>query len=95
MASSPDAGAFLGDEALDGSGSGDSPVWRHGKGEIDDDEDDHDDAHDDDGASGSGMGPITSGTVSPQAIITSALICISIIEAIRIPGGTPLPDAGF
>lgn len=69
MASSPDAGAFLGDEALDGSGSGDSPVWRqHGKGEIDDDEDDHDDNRDDDEASGSGMGPITSGTVSCTSV---------------------------
>ncbi|KAL6434647.1 hypothetical protein ACFW04_006174 [Cataglyphis niger] len=50
LASSPDAGAFLGDEALDGSGSGDNPVWVTG-----DDEDGGDD-----GASGSGMGPITS-----------------------------------
>ncbi|XP_018367877.1 PREDICTED: division abnormally delayed protein isoform X1 [Trachymyrmex cornetzi] len=51
--------AFLADEALDGSGSGDSPVWRqHGNGEIDDDEDGHD-RDDDDEASGSGMGPTT------------------------------------
>ncbi|XP_070149382.1 division abnormally delayed protein isoform X1 [Polyergus mexicanus] len=61
LASSPDAGAFLGDEALDGSGSGDSSDWRqHVNGENDDDEDGHDDDRDDDEASGSGMGPITS-----------------------------------
>ncbi|XP_077274738.1 division abnormally delayed protein [Temnothorax americanus] len=56
--------AFLADEALDGSGSGDSPGWRpHGNGEIDDDEDGHD-RDDDDEASGSGMGPTTTGTDS-------------------------------
>lgn len=65
LASSPDAGAFLGDEALDGSGSGDSPVWRqHANSEIDDDEDGHDVDRDDDDdeASGSGMGSTTLGT---------------------------------
>ncbi|CAL1679536.1 unnamed protein product [Lasius platythorax] len=64
LASSPDAGAFLGDEALDGSGSGDSPVWKqHANSEIDDDEDGHDDDRDDDDeASGSGSGPNTSVT---------------------------------
>jgi len=55
---------FLADEALEGSGSGDSPVWKHPNGEIDDDEDGHDDDRDDDEASGSGMGPTTTGTVS-------------------------------
>ncbi|XP_029167292.1 division abnormally delayed protein [Nylanderia fulva] len=60
LASSPDAGVFLADEAMDGSGSGDRPVWPHGNREIDDDEDGHDDDHDDDEASGSGMGPTTS-----------------------------------
>ncbi|XP_011141588.1 division abnormally delayed protein isoform X2 [Harpegnathos saltator] len=59
LASSPDAGAFLGDEALDGSGSGDTPYWRpHANGGMDDDED-GDDHDDDDEASGSGMGPTT------------------------------------
>lgn len=51
---------FLADEALDGSGSGDSPSWRRGKGEIDDDEDGHDrGGDDDDEGSGSGMDPTT------------------------------------
>ncbi|XP_014472820.1 PREDICTED: division abnormally delayed protein isoform X1 [Dinoponera quadriceps] len=58
LASSPDAGAFLGDEALDGSGSGDSPYWRSHNSGMDDDED-GDDRDDDDEASGSGMGPTT------------------------------------
>lgn len=59
LASSPDAGAFLGDEALDGSGSGDAPYWRpHANSGMDDDEDDRDD---EDEASGSGMGPTTTG----------------------------------
>lgn len=54
---------FQADEALDGSGSGDNPIWRqHANGGIDDDEDDHrGDHYDDDEASGSGMGPITTG----------------------------------
>jgi len=68
LASSPDAGVLLGDEALDGSGSGDSAVWRqHANGEIDDDEDGHG-GDDDDEASGSGMGPTTTGTVSCQLL---------------------------
>lgn len=67
LASSPDAGVFLGDEALDGSGSGDGTVWRQrGNGEIDDDEDGHE--NDDDEASGSGMGPTMIGTVSDAEI---------------------------
>lgn len=54
----------MADEAQDGSGSGDSPVWRqHANGGMDDDEDD-DDRADDDEASGSGMGPTTIGTES-------------------------------
>ncbi|XP_053987511.1 division abnormally delayed protein [Hylaeus volcanicus] len=62
LASAPDSGTLLADEALDGSGSGDRQVWRKkGKGDdIDnDDEDAHSDDHDDDEASGSGMGPTT------------------------------------
>jgi len=66
LASSPDAGVLLGDEALDGSGSGDSAVWRQ-HSEIDDDEDGRGD--DDDEASGSGMGPTTTGTVSWQPTV--------------------------
>ncbi|KYN43347.1 hypothetical protein ALC56_02295 [Trachymyrmex septentrionalis] len=83
--------AFLADEALDGSGSGDSPVWRqHGNGEIDDDEDGHD-RDDDDEASGSGMGPTTIGIVS-HGPFTSALICILIISAGAFPVETSLSD---
>ncbi|KYM97314.1 hypothetical protein ALC62_12047 [Cyphomyrmex costatus] len=83
--------AFLADEALDGSGSGDSPVWRqHGNGEIDDDEDGHD-RDDDDEASGSGMGPTTIGIVS-YGSCTSALICILIIPAGAFPVETSLSD---
>jgi len=67
LASSPDAGVLLGDEALDGSGSGDSAVWRQ-HSEIDDDEDGHG-GDDDDEASGSGMGPTTTGTVSWQPTV--------------------------
>lgn len=63
LASSHDG--YQGDEAMDGSGSGDSPVFRHSNGEIDDDDEDgHDDDRDDDEASGSGSGPTTLGTVS-------------------------------
>lgn len=66
LASSPDAGAFLGDEALDGSGSGDAPYWRpHANGGMDDDED-GDDQDDDDEASGSGMGPTPAGRSLPH-----------------------------
>lgn len=62
LTSSSDIGAFQGDEAVDGSGSGDSPSWRqHVNGETDDDEDGHGDDRDDDEASGSGMGPTTTG----------------------------------
>lgn len=58
LASSPDAGVFLGDEALEGSGSGDG-TWRQ-RGETDDDEDGHGgNGDDEDEASGSGMGPTT------------------------------------
>ncbi|XP_026670609.1 division abnormally delayed protein isoform X1 [Ceratina calcarata] len=61
LASAPDSGVLLADEALDGSGSGDRPIWRkRGKGEVDnDDEDVHGYDHDDEEASGSGMGPTT------------------------------------
>lgn len=56
--------AFLADEAMDGSGSGDSPPWKQpGNDEMGDDEDGHD-GDDDDEASGSGMGPTPTGTVS-------------------------------
>ncbi|XP_036145673.1 division abnormally delayed protein [Monomorium pharaonis] len=83
---------FQGDEALEGSGSGDSPVWRSpGKGEIDDDEDDQDD---DDEASGSGMGPTTTdpsmktpgpphtgsaSTILLSSMALAAIICASLI----------------
>lgn len=74
-------GAFQGDEAVDGSGSGDSPPWNP-HGETDDDEDGHGDDRDDDEASGSGMGPTTTGNCISQATLNSALICISIIQPI-------------
>ncbi|XP_057327797.1 division abnormally delayed protein [Microplitis mediator] len=58
LASAPDSGVLLADEALDGSGSGARPEW---KTKIDDggmgDEDDSE--NDDEEASGSGMGPTT------------------------------------
>ncbi|CAL7935075.1 unnamed protein product [Xylocopa violacea] len=60
LASAPDSGILLADEALDGSGSGDSPVWKGNGKEIDsDDEDAHPYNPDDEEASGSGMGPTT------------------------------------
>ncbi|KAL0115611.1 hypothetical protein PUN28_010847 [Cardiocondyla obscurior] len=80
--------AFLADEALDGSGSGDNPGWRQrGHSGIDDDEDGHDD---DDEASGSGMGPVTTDsstrTTTPSGsstILLSSLVlgvvCASLI----------------
>lgn len=56
---------LLADEALDGSGSGDRPIWRKkGRGEDadNDDEDEHGGyGHEDEEASGSGMGPSTPG----------------------------------
>lgn len=93
LASSHDIGMFLADEALEGSGSGDSPVWKHPNGEIDDDEDGHDDDRDDDEASGSGMGPTTTdpstkthqnenrGARSSAILlpITFAIVCASLI----------------
>ncbi|XP_066589490.1 division abnormally delayed protein [Prorops nasuta] len=62
LASAPDSGVLLADEALDGSGSGSRPVWRkkgHQEPIDTDDEDVNGDDHDDEEASGSGMGPIT------------------------------------
>lgn len=94
MASDFGPDAFLADEALDGSGSGDSSIWRPPGREDghDDDEDGHDD-QDDDEASGSGMGPTTTGTVF-RGLCTSALICISIMPAggVSPPVETPLSD---
>lgn len=62
LASAPDSGTLLADEALDGSGSGDRPIWRK-KGRGDDIDNDDEDVHgydpDDEEASGSGMGPTT------------------------------------
>lgn len=57
LASAPDSGVLLADEALDGSGSGARPAWgKNDDGDIDD-EDVGD--NDDEEASGSGMGPTT------------------------------------
>lgn len=61
LASSPDAGAFLGDEALDGSGSGDG-YWNPRANDDDEDGDNDDDDDDDSEGSGSGMRPTTTGT---------------------------------
>jgi len=81
--------AFLADEALDGSGSGDSSSWRpHGNSEIDDDEDGHE-RDDEDEASGSGAGPTTPGIVSRWRC-TFALICISIMSAGAFPSGNSI-----
>ena len=68
LASAPDSGVLLSDEALDGSGSGARPSRKKGGGyystgdrSIDcpdcDDEDGAVDEHEDEEASGSGMGP--------------------------------------
>ncbi|XP_043578307.1 division abnormally delayed protein [Bombus pyrosoma] len=63
LASAPDSGMLLADEALDGSGSGDRPIWRkkdRGEDADNDDEDEHGGyGHEDEEASGSGMGPST------------------------------------
>lgn len=64
LASAPDSGTLLGDEALDGSGSGDRPIWNKKNKDEDIDNDDEDVRgydHDDEEASGSGMGPTTPG----------------------------------
>lgn len=67
LASAPDSGTLLADEALDGSGSGDRPIWRK-KGKGDDVDNDDEDVrgydHEDEEASGSGMGPTTPGMIS-------------------------------
>lgn len=67
--SAPDTLALLADDALDGSGSGDRPVWR-GPGEIsgivtvdNDDEDGRRDQEEDEG-SGSGHGPTFTGQLT-------------------------------
>lgn len=76
LASAPDTSALLSDEAFEGSGSGDRPVW--GKDRIDNvDTDDEDrtcvDCDDnDDGASGSGLGPVPKIT---QTDIEQGKIC--------------------
>ncbi|XP_063972566.1 division abnormally delayed protein [Diachasmimorpha longicaudata] len=57
LASAPDSGALLSDEAQDGSGSGANPNWNRGIVVNSDDED----VDDDNEASGSGMGPIKGG----------------------------------
>ncbi|XP_058803622.1 division abnormally delayed protein [Phymastichus coffea] len=60
----PDTSALLADEALEGSGSGDSPVWRGGRpigpDDTSSDDEDDEDRGDDDG-SGSGSGPSVDG----------------------------------
>ncbi|XP_033338298.1 division abnormally delayed protein [Megalopta genalis] len=98
LASTPDSGTLLlADEALDGSGSGDRPIWRKkGKGDdIDnDDEDAHGDDHDDEEASGSGMGPTTTDPVmkmnhdmtttagSSSILLSSAILVIICVHVI-------------
>ncbi|XP_015126955.1 division abnormally delayed protein [Diachasma alloeum] len=57
LASAPDSGVLLSDEALDGSGSGANPNWNRGIVVNSDDEDVDDESE----ASGSGMGPIKHG----------------------------------
>lgn len=63
LASAPDSGALLADEALDGSGSGSKPKWRDGAIDADPDGDEEDGEDDDEEASGSGMGPSSLDTV--------------------------------
>ena len=66
LMSAPDTSALLADEALEGSGSGDRPLWgrRPGGGPDDADNDDEDDDDRDDGeASGSGEGPNVIGKI--------------------------------
>lgn len=76
LASAPDSGALLADEGIDGSGSGDRPIWRKkGKGDdIDNDDEDDPDDRDDEEASGSGMGPTTPGTGFKLLFLSSLLI---------------------
>ncbi|XP_031826175.2 division abnormally delayed protein [Nomia melanderi] len=93
LASAPDSGALLADEGIDGSGSGDRPIWRK-KGKSDDidndDEDDRDD-HDDEEASGSGMGPTTPDPMTklnrdnaPTAGSSSVLFSTAILAVIAV-----------
>lgn len=76
LTTAPDSGALLADEALEGSGSGDRPLWgrRPGQDPDDaDDEDDPDDDRDDGEASGSGMGPSVIGETFILFIILPCL----------------------
>ncbi|XP_076244268.1 division abnormally delayed protein [Calliopsis andreniformis] len=90
LAAAPDSGALLADEALDGSGSGDRPIWRKkGKAEdIDNDDEDVHDDRDDDEASGSGMGPTTpdpmlkSNREKPATAGSSSMLLPSVVLAI-------------
>lgn len=77
LASSPDAGAFLGDEALDGSGSGDGSWRAHANSGPNDDEDEGED----DEASGSGMGP----TMTSRLLASAPRRFASIIPAGVLP----------
>ncbi|KAG7208634.1 hypothetical protein KM043_014841 [Ampulex compressa] len=93
LASAPDSGTLLADEALDGSGSGDRPGWRKkGNGEdIDNDDEDVNGDHDDDEASGSGMGLTTPDpwlkkhrektTVAGSSGLTGSVLLLSIVCA--------------
>ncbi|CAK9821496.1 Division abnormally delayed protein [Anthophora retusa] len=91
LASAPDSGTLLADEALDGSGSGDRPIWgKKGNGdEIEnDDEDVHGYDHDDEEASGSGMGPtppdpmLKTNRENPTTSDASTVLLSSVIMAI-------------
>ncbi|XP_029042009.1 division abnormally delayed protein [Osmia bicornis bicornis] len=92
LAAAPDSGILLADEALDGSGSGDRPIWRkNNKDGIDnDDEDEHGYDRDDEEASGSGMGPpgvtpdpmLNTNRDKPIAAGSSNVLASSIVFAI-------------
>ncbi|KAL7305765.1 hypothetical protein TKK_0002015 [Trichogramma kaykai] len=68
LSMAPDPSVLLADEGLEGSGSGDSPMWSRKPGhEPDDTEDEEDDVGDDDDeASGSGLGPTRNDRISPD-----------------------------
>ena len=95
LASAPDSGTLLADEALDGSGSGDRPpIWRkRGKEEDNDDEDALGNDRDDAEASGSGMGPTTEDPMmklnhEKTPVAGSSIILLS--SVIMVIAGVPL-----
>ncbi|XP_023247022.1 division abnormally delayed protein [Copidosoma floridanum] len=64
--SAPDPGVLLADEALEGSGSGDRPLYGRRPDDDEDAEDAEDDDRDDGEASGSGSGPSIIDQITPD-----------------------------